>query len=534
MRHPAPWLAAALVAALSLPPAAAAAVPEETPSYWQTRAERTGYQRTTGYDDMVRYARQLEGGSRWIAYTSFGASGRGRDLPLLVLSKDRAFTPEAARATGKPVVLVLAVARGDEVAGKDAALALARDVTVMRERENLLDRATVLLVPVFSVDAPEVPGALAAATSAPAGTGGRLTPVGLDLERDALQAASPEMRALIANVYTRWWPELTVDLGTSDGGAAGPDLIEAIPRGPAVPAPIAGWLARAFEGRVARRLRAEGHRPVPAVRLEPGAAPVVVPAPPSSPAGYAALQCRAGIRLEVPRSSPYEARVRTTYDALAAVLEEVNAHPEALTGAVARAESLAVARGRAGGDGRPVALESAATAETVSYPWPAVGDSARAVRARFAPTVTATPPAGYVVPREWTVVRERLALHGVRMRVLARAWPDTIERERVAAFDSSDSLVQGHRPNRITSVRTQRVLATLGPGDVWVPIAQRSAAVAIRLLEARSPDGLAVWNAFDAALGRPAADPERNLLPVARAVAAPPADAFAPEGGSRQ
>ena len=38
--------------------------------------------------------------------TSFGESAAGRALPLLVLSRDGAFTPAAARASGKPIVLV--------------------------------------------------------------------------------------------------------------------------------------------------------------------------------------------------------------------------------------------------------------------------------------------------------------------------------------------------------------------------------------------------------------------------------------------
>ena len=76
------------------------------PAFWQTRAERTGYRFTADYDETIRFCKQLEAGTRWIQYQTFGKSGQGRDLPLLVVSSDRAFTPEAARATGKPIVLI--------------------------------------------------------------------------------------------------------------------------------------------------------------------------------------------------------------------------------------------------------------------------------------------------------------------------------------------------------------------------------------------------------------------------------------------
>ena len=42
-----------------------------------------------------------------IRVTSFGRSAEGRELPLVIVSSDGAFTPAAARATGKPVLMAL-------------------------------------------------------------------------------------------------------------------------------------------------------------------------------------------------------------------------------------------------------------------------------------------------------------------------------------------------------------------------------------------------------------------------------------------
>ena len=124
-----------------------------------------------------------------------------------------------------------------------------------------------------------------------------------------------------------------------------------------------------------------------------------------------------------------------------------------------------------------------------------------------------------------------------------------------------------------------RRLRTYQPGDVWVPLDQRSALVAVHLLEAQAPDALARWNFFDTVLEKkeygemyvveplarkmmqddpalaqefrarvaadsafaqnpherleffyrrsPWADPEQNLVPVARALHAPPESVLA-------
>jgi hypothetical protein len=39
-------------------------------------------------------------------------------------------------------------------------------------------------------------------------------------------------------------------------------------------------------------------------------------------------------------------------------------------------------------------------------------------------------------------------------------------------------------------------------GDLWVPLDQRGALVAMHLLEAQAPDGLMRWNAFDTVFER--------------------------------
>src|SRR5690349_896984 len=125
------------------------------PRLWLIKAERTNWHQTSDYDETVRFCRQLEAGSRWVKYVSFGRSEQGRDLPLLIVSRDRLFTPEAARAAGRPVVLIQNGIHAGEIEGKDASLMLIRDLAVLQKNPGLLDSAVVLIVPIFGVDAHE-------------------------------------------------------------------------------------------------------------------------------------------------------------------------------------------------------------------------------------------------------------------------------------------------------------------------------------------------------------------------------------------
>src|SRR5689334_21688454 len=89
--------------------AGAAEAPPDTsgvPSFWKTRAEKSDYHQTSDYDETMRFCRGLEAASPWVHVVSYGTSGQGRALPLVIVSKDRAFTPERARALGRPIVLI--------------------------------------------------------------------------------------------------------------------------------------------------------------------------------------------------------------------------------------------------------------------------------------------------------------------------------------------------------------------------------------------------------------------------------------------
>src|SRR5205085_5099635 len=119
------------------------------PAAWQTVAEKTGYARTSTYAEAVAFAKRLDAASPMVVYRSYGKSGEGRDMPLLIAASDGAFTPEIARRQGKAVVLVQAGIHAGEIDGKDAGLALFRDIAVLRTRTDLLKNAVILFEVIY-------------------------------------------------------------------------------------------------------------------------------------------------------------------------------------------------------------------------------------------------------------------------------------------------------------------------------------------------------------------------------------------------
>ena len=114
---------------------------QNIPKEWLTYAETTNYQRTPRYRDTVSFSKKLDAASDLIVYKSFGKSSEGRDLPLLIAATNGDFDPKSARRANKAVVLVQAAIHSGESDGKDAGLALLRDIAITKSRTGLLKDA---------------------------------------------------------------------------------------------------------------------------------------------------------------------------------------------------------------------------------------------------------------------------------------------------------------------------------------------------------------------------------------------------------
>ncbi len=190
----------------------------------RTRAEATGFRETSLHADVMAFVAGLDArNDPRLFVTSFGTSPQGRALPLLVLSERGVQNPAQARALGRPIVLMQDGIHPGEVEGKEASLAFVRDLLDGRHGD-LLEHLTLVVVPLFNPDGND---ALDPANRRLdlAKLTGQIGPVvgtrtqshGINLNRDYLRQAAPEMRALQQQVCIPWKPDLTVDNHATNG-----------------------------------------------------------------------------------------------------------------------------------------------------------------------------------------------------------------------------------------------------------------------------------------------------------------------------
>ena len=182
-----------------------------------TRAERTGYAETTGYDEVVEFIERAAGLSDGIHVTSFGATVEGRALPLVVVGDVADARPASVTAAEGIRVWLQGNIHGGEVCGKEALLMLLRDLAAGQHaawRSSLV----LLIAPIYNADGNE----RMALDNRPyqlgpvGGMGTRRNAQDLDLNRDHMKLGSPEARALV-RAYRDYDPHVVIDLHTTNG-----------------------------------------------------------------------------------------------------------------------------------------------------------------------------------------------------------------------------------------------------------------------------------------------------------------------------
>ncbi|MEO7506887.1 MAG: M14 family zinc carboxypeptidase, partial [Pyrinomonadaceae bacterium] len=186
------------------------------PPEWRTHAEISDYRRTPSFDETVEFSRRLDAASPLIQFKSFGQSGEGRALPLLIAATGETFTPAAARKANKAVILIQACIHSGESDGKDAGFALFRDIAVLKAYPHLLDHVVVVFIPIYNADGHEWASPYNRINQdGPENMGWRATSTNQNLNRDYMKADTPETRAWLG-LFNEWDPDLFIDCHVTD------------------------------------------------------------------------------------------------------------------------------------------------------------------------------------------------------------------------------------------------------------------------------------------------------------------------------
>jgi hypothetical protein len=493
------------------------------PSSWLTPAEASHFRRTPSYADTLDYLHRLAAAAPdKLRVETFGTTPEGRPMTVVIASGEGHFTPAAARAAQQPIVLLQAGIHPGEIEGKDAGLMLLRDFAVTGKLPHLLDHAVLVYIPVFSVDGHENSSPYHRINqNGPDSMGFRGQSQYLNLNRDYVKADAPEMRAWLA-LWQRWLPDFLIDVHTTDGADYQYDLTWYTEDPHKLDPGIAAWQRHAIVDTAMPAYEQRGHLASIYLEFKDGRDPRKgienFGSGPRFSTGYAALQNRPALLIETHMLKPYDNRVRATYDLVELMLETIGAHPAELLRVTRAADQHVIARAADAHASMPLTFkpspqstpfELKGFAFTLSHSdisnseWIQYDPSKPETYAiqnwnELLPDVSVTPPAAYAIPAQWTDVIARLDAHGIAYRRIDRPLTIRAEGYQLDRPVWMAKPFEGHLMLRDFQQSSVPREVTLPPGSVIVPMDQRTANVAINLLEPQAPDSLLRWGYLNA------------------------------------
>jgi murein tripeptide amidase MpaA len=502
---------------------------------WRTPAEADQYRSTPDYSTTVRYLERISSAHPdTVRIESFGKTGEGRDLKIVIASKGGLFDSPAIHAAGRAILLVQNSIHAGEMDGKDACLALLRDIVQDPTRATLLDNVVLVFIPVYNIDGHERRSAYNRINqNGPAVFGWRANATNLNLNRDYMKADAPETRAFL-RLFRRWAPDFFVDNHVTDGADFQYDVTFVIDETPDVFRATADWVRGSVTPELVRRVDAAGHLAFPGPVFlkddtDPSRGLALHDNPPRFSTGYMILENRPGLLVELHMLKDYRTRVTGNFEILVALMDILNQNSARLIALNQEADGAAESLGSVASRHASFPLCFERSGEITQVPFkgyeyerlPSPISGTTMVRYRHTPWNVTLPmdsgveaavsvklPAGYIIPPQWRRVIEVLDAHGVILTPTTAPWTGPVESYRCSGMKWPGKPFEGRHPilragnvepaiGEFGKCALSRGEVTFPVGSTVVSLNQRLSKVVVHWLEPEAPDSALRWGFFD-------------------------------------
>ena len=488
---------------------------------WQTYFEKSGYLETPRYAETMEYFRKLADYSDVAEMIKFGVSPQGRDLNCLVVSNDKAFSTEDAKATGKPVILIINGIHSGEIEGKDASMILLREILVTKEKEKMLDNVILLVIPVFSVDGHERFGKYNRINqNGPEEMGWRTTAQNLNLNRDWMKADAPEMKAML-KLFSSWLPDFVIDNHTTDGADYQYVITFGIEYFKNSYSETELMLRSKFAPFLYEKMNQTGFLSHGYVWLKDwvkglDSGITEGPGAPRFSTGYAAIQNRPALLVETHMLKPYKERVFSTKVAMEAVIEFCSDNKVEIIELNGKADRNSIINLLEKKEKLPVGFK--VSGKSVKTPFKGVKYYKEKSEISGAEKIVYTEekenlvldlfndvqivkevsvPNLYIIPSEWSLIVERMRLHGVKVDTLKEDKIFDVKRYRFSDIKFEEKPFEGR--NRVSfTINEYYEKRKIPAGSYIVSTDQRTIKVIVNLLEPEAEDSFIKWGFFNA------------------------------------
>ncbi len=499
---------------------------EQWPSGLITKPEKTAYQETSTYQDVINFISEVQKGSSHVTEISLGSSFEGKNIPVLVLANPKISYPEEAKTSGKPIIYIQGNIHAGEVEGKEVIQILLREI-LHGSKSHLLDNQIILFAPIYNTDSNDkmATGHRTSQEGSPIETGLRANSQGWDLNRDGIKMEALETRGLIQNIILPWDPTLFVDLHTTNGTWHGYSLTWAPSYHYAGEKAPYDFTWDKLLPQVTDKVK-KNHRihlgPYANYSIERQGWPIqsitTYNHHPRYLVNQFSLRNRMAILSEAFAHERFYQRMNSTHAFLTEILEFTNKNGQEMLAinAQTEADAIQLVREQGGKVKKGVRFKKIPLEEPIakyrtydhhkvisadgqiSYlRTPNIIELHNVINnSAFEATLESTLPLGYIIPAELTSIAQHLKAHGTIVTPLTENISATGEVFTIRKIIRTPSNFQGHHMLTIEGGFAPTT-KKFKQGDFIIDLAQPLANLIFYMLEPQSDDGLVTWNFFD-------------------------------------
>ncbi len=488
-------------------------------NYWLTHFEISGMTESPDYNSTIKYFEKFERNFSSVKTKDIGTTPQGRKIKLVIVSKDKAFTPEQARKTNKAVVLIQNGIHPGEIEGKDACMLLLREILVTKEKAHLLDNLIILIIPVLNIDGHERLSPFNRPNqNGPKKMGWRTNSLNLNLNRDYMKADTPEIKSFL-KMFNQWLPDFMIDNHTTNGADYQYHVTYGIEKHQNLDRGLVYWVKNRYLPYLNRKVESEGFIVGPYMEFKNGTIEsgiLDLPSPPRLSHGYCAAQNRVCLLVETHSLKPFANRVFSTKSMMYHTLDFINSNHRELIELNRQADKNPVKNYLIEKKKFPLVLESNGkydkylfkgfewydeyseimggvvrkyTNQPVEIEIP-IFNQAKSLKKIFVPDA-------YLIPQEFKNVVEILNYHNIKFTQLSANKNFLVEKYRFKNVTFAPSPYEGRQlPDFQTECFEENV--NLPKGTYVVPTKQRALRIIVNLLEPDAVDSFVHWGFFNA------------------------------------
>jgi hypothetical protein len=472
---------------------------------------------TPTYDEIIATYKKLAKDNPISQFDLAGTTDIGKDLNVMILSKDKTFTPESAKAKGKVVIMINNGIHPGEPDGIDACIELIK--TFQAQPKLLPDNVVLCIIPVYNVDGCLNRGSTSRANqNGPEEYGFRGNSKNLDLNRDFIKCDSKNTLSLEL-LFQSWKPDVFIDTHVSDGADYQYVMtLIATQRNKLNPI-VANYMDKEMVPALYVAMQSKNYPMCPYVETHgetPDSGIEGFLETPRFSTGYASLFNCISFVTETHMWKPYNDRVWATYEFLLAAINYSSKENKKILKVHHDADSAVSVQKKFAltwqldttqyewisfkGFEAKHKLSEVSGLQRLYYDRNAPYEKKIKFFNTYSPSLEVIAPSFYILPQAYSNVAKHLTMSNVKTRQLKKDTTIKVEVYYITDYNSPKTPYESHYLHTGIKVSSDTQLIQYYKGDYVIQTNQPSNRYIVETLEPQGGDSFFAWNFFDGIL----------------------------------